>query len=362
MVTRRDEEDAMAVEEPRNRSALVIGAQGVLGTLVAAELEARAWTAWRGSRRPGSGAGWVEVDLARPDTVRHAVQGVDAVVNTVPDATLVAERAVLQSGGTLVNVSALPASSGRELRRAAAERRGTVVMNAGIAPGLTNLVAADLLRRHPDADEVELVFTVSTRSSNGPAGGAFAHRNLTGRARHATRVVPLPAPYGRRRVLGFAEADDGWLAPETARPVHTFVCIAEPAVHRMLLALNAVGVMRTLPRAAFRPAPLSEDRTPSSEPVTHWIAVRSRGERVAARTVETGGDYAGAAVVTVAMLEALTGPCRPGPGVFAPEAVLSLPALAPVLDGRGVRVVERTGAGAVPRRCNVARHGAPVAS
>ena len=50
------------------------------------------------------------------------------------------------------------------------EPRGTVLMNAGIAPGLTNLLAADLLADHPEADEVELVFTVSAKSAVGPAG------------------------------------------------------------------------------------------------------------------------------------------------------------------------------------------------
>jgi len=35
-------------------------------------------------------------------------------------------------------------------------------MNAGIAPGVTNLMATELLKENPDADDVELVFTVTT--------------------------------------------------------------------------------------------------------------------------------------------------------------------------------------------------------
>jgi hypothetical protein len=234
-----------------------------------------------------------------------------------------------------------------------------VVMHAGIAPGLTNLVAADLTARHPDADEVELVFTVSTKSTNGPAGGAFAHRNLTDVAHHRTRVVPLPAPYGRRRVLGFAEADDGWLQPDPHRRVHTFVCIAEPAVQRALLSLNAIGAIRMVPRAAFRPAPLRDGGVPSTERVAHWVAVLDHGERLAARTIEGRGDYAAAASVTVAMAGVLRAPNRTRPGVFTPEAVLSPDELAPVLEERGIQVVERN-AGGAPRLGDEPAHDADI--
>jgi hypothetical protein len=331
-------------------SALVIGGEGALGTLVAGAFEAEGWTTRRGSRRPAPAADLVGLDLARPDTVAAAIRGVDVVVNTVPDAALVAERVVLEAGGTLLNVSALPAGSEVQLRDAVASPRGTVVMNAGIAPGLTNLVVAELVDRHPGADEVEVVFTVSTKSTTGPAGGAFAHRNLTGVARHRTRVVPLPAPYGRRRALGFAEAERGWLRTDPARQVSTFVCLAERAVQRALLSLNAVGAIRIVPRSAFRPAARGDGAVPSSEPVTHWVAVLDHGERLAVRTVETCGDYAAAAAVTVAMAEALRAPNRTSAGVFTPESVLTLAELAPTLERRGIRVAERNGAGVELRR------------
>jgi hypothetical protein len=340
------EGDSMANDEPRRPSVLVIGAQGVLGTLLADRFEARGWTTRRGSRRPDAGAAVVPVDLGRPDTVRAAVRDVDVVVNTVPDAALVAEHAVLEAGGIALNVSALPAAAGLELHERAESPRGMVVVNAGIAPGLTNLVAADLVRRHPEADEIEIVFTVSTKSTNGPAGGAFAHRNLTSPARHRTRVVPLPEPYGCRRTLGFAEAERGWLAPDPTRPVSTFACIAEPAVQRTLLAMNAIGAIRMLPRSAFRATPLRDGHAPSEEPVTHWIAVLDHGERMAVRTIETAGDYAAAASVTVEMAEALIGPNRLRAGVFTPGEVLALDELVAGLDRERIRVVRRDGRGA----------------
>ena len=74
-------------------------------------------------------------------------------------------------------------------------------MNAGIAPGVTNLVAAALLEQHPEANEFELVFTVTTKGSGGKAAAAFAHRGLTGVRHHRTATAQLCPPFGTRRCL-----------------------------------------------------------------------------------------------------------------------------------------------------------------
>ena len=47
---------------------------------------------------------------------------------------VVVKRMVLDRGGTLINVSAMPAEAGQRLRQQTDRPRGTVVMNAGIAP------------------------------------------------------------------------------------------------------------------------------------------------------------------------------------------------------------------------------------
>src|ERR1700722_19248636 len=145
---------------------LVLGGQGVLGTMIAEAFTAAGWTALRAGRRPDSGADFRHVDLDEPETVEKALGEADLIVTTVPDERLVAERLVLERGGLLVNVSALPASAAGRLRREPGTPSGTVLMNAGIAPGLTNLIAADLLAQHPAADEVELVFTTSAKGSH----------------------------------------------------------------------------------------------------------------------------------------------------------------------------------------------------
>ena len=336
--------------------ALVIGAQGVLGGLLAQAFEAAGWAVVRGGRRPGPSAGFRHVDLDEPETVAAATGEADVVINAVLDRGLTAERMVLDRGGTLLNVSAMPAQAGRRLRQEARTARGTVVMNAGIAPGVTNLIAASLLAAHPEADEVELAFTVSTRSTSGRAGGDFGHRNLTTAGRHRTKVIPLPQPFGPRRCLGFAEPDGGWLGSVAGdRVVSPYVCITEKATHRALLAVNTAGLMSRLPRAAFGSPPRADGGDASDEPVAHWVAVLKQGERIAAQTLQCRGDYRCAAASAVAFARALTacGAASALPrGVFDPEDLLSLDGLAPALREYGIAAVSQpvtaSGAKATP--------------
>lgn len=324
---------------------LVIGAQGVLGRIVAQAFGTAGWGVVSAGRRPDTGEGFRHVDLDQPATVAAAVGEADVIVNVVPDAGLTAERMVLDRGGMLINLSAMSAEPGRRLRREAGTARGTVVMNAGIAPGVTNLAAADLLAAHPEADEVEFAFTVSTRSPVGPAGGDFAHRNLTTVRRHRTKVISLPPPFGPRRCLGFAEPDGGWLGAVAGdRMVSPYLCIAEGTTHRAMLAMNKAGLMSRLPRSAFRSRPGSAAGQASDEPIAHWIAVLKHGEPVAAKTLECRGDYRCAAASAVVFAQALTvngADSDVPPGVFDPEDLLSLDVLAPALREHGIAAVSQ---------------------
>ncbi len=329
---------------PSAGRVLVLGGQGVLGTAIAGAFGAAGWTSIRAGRRPDPGADFRRVDLDQPDTLERAVDDIDLIVSTVPDERLVAERMVLTRGGVLINVSAMAARAVARLRRVAGEPRGTVLMNAGIAPGLTNLLAADLLARHPEADEVELVFTVSAKSAVGPAGSRFAHRALTTESRHQTTVVPLPEPFGRRRCVGFAEADNGWLgAVADGRAVSPYLCISEHRVHSALLAFNSAGIIARLPRSAFASATGSAAGAAGAEPVAHWVAVRRRGACLAARTLRCRGDYRSAAAGTVlfgrslaAGLQAGSGPA----GVLVPEETFTIGELRSALAESDIVVVD----------------------
>ena len=226
------------------------------------------------------------------------------------------------------------------------------MVNAGLAPGITNLLAADLLAERPEADAVEMVFTIAVNSTAGPAAGDFAHRGLTGVAHHRTVAVPLPPPFGTRRCLGFAERDEGWLAP-AGRTVDTYVCFGERAAHRGMLALNAARVLSRLPRAVLGPGRSVTPEGPSSEPVAHWVAVRRDGRRVAARTLEGRGDFRMAAESAVMFADAVLGRDGAAPaaaGVWYPEELVTLDRLAAPLRRAGVRLVDQPVAASSPGR------------
>ena len=257
---------------------LVIGARGALGALVADAFRRHGWAVRQSSRDPIPPPDFHHVDLTDPATLAPALDGVDLVITTVPDPTLAAERHVLKRGGVLLNLSAGPATALRSLRREAGQAKGTVVMNAGIAPGVTNLLAAQLLEENPGADEAELVFTVTAKGTGGAASADFAHRGFTGQGHHRVKQVALPEPFGSRRVLGFAEPDRGWLGPMAdGLTVSPYICPAERSLGAMMRTLNAVRLISKLPRAALGPGRRTAVEEASREPVAHSVAVLREG-------------------------------------------------------------------------------------
>ena len=86
----------------------------MLGALTARTFASAGWDVRPAARRPRSGQ--AEIDLDDPDSVAAACECHELVVNTVPHPHLLAERHILERGGTLINVSALPAAAGRALR------------------------------------------------------------------------------------------------------------------------------------------------------------------------------------------------------------------------------------------------------
>ena len=324
---------------PTNR-VLVIGAQGVLGAVMVRAFRDAGWAVRSAARRPGPGQ--LQLDLDRPESIAAALPGHELVVNTVPHPDLLAERYVLEHGGTLINVSALPTAAGRSLRADAGAATGTVMMNAGLAPGVTTIVAADLLRRHPDADEVEIVYTLSFTARRGPASTDFVHRALTAVARHRTALVPLPEPFGERRCLGFGEGGAGWLGGVAeGRIVRQYACIAEPAVHERLLELNSAGAMNELPKSLVGSRRPPVGGNAGVEPVAHWIAAVRGSRRLGARTVECRGDVLHAARSTVVFADALL-THQPGGGCFDPEEICTLDSVEARLHQDGISIVTHT--------------------
>jgi hypothetical protein len=324
------------------RAVLVIGAHGVLGTALVRAFEEAGWRVVRGVRRSDGARGSTVVDLDRPETVAAAIAGVDLVVDPVPHPELTAERVVLREGGALIDVSMRPVAAGRRLREETTSARGIVVLNAGRTPGVSNLVAADLLAAHPHADAVEIAFSFSAGGVSGRAGGASLHRHLTSARRHRTAVIPFPAPVGPTRCLRFAESEDGWLGDLAGhRAVATYARFSPRALHRAVLIANALGLMRAFPLAAFLPRGRNRPIELTTEPLTEWVGVRHLGVHLAARTITGAGNYRVTASATLVLAEALLDPARRDgvlPGCFGPQELFTLPELEPDLRQRGLAV------------------------
>lgn len=323
---------------------LVIGARGALGALVADAARRHGWAVRESSRDPDRPPDWEHVDLADPATVAPALEGVDLVITTVPDPALAAERHVLERGGLLMNLSAGPATALRSLRRQVGQPAGTVVMHAGIAPGVTNLLAAQLLQDNPGADEVEFVFTATTKGTGGAASADFAHRGFTGRSHHPVKQVTLPEPFGSRRVLGFAEPDGGWLGPMTdGLTISPYICLAERSLAAMMRTLNATGLISKLPRAALGQGRRTTVANASLEPVAHSVAVLREGLLQDYRLVVGRGDFRMAASSSIVFAEALLGRDGRGaaqPGAWYPEEILSLNRLEASLHQAGIDIIK----------------------
>jgi hypothetical protein len=323
-------------------SVLVIGSQGALGSTVVRAFEHAGWEVHRAARRPGTS--FRLVDLDAPETLDRALDGIDVTVNTVPHPALSAERAVLERGGTLVNIASVPAAASRELRSPSRGARGTVVMNAGIVPGVTNLIAASLVEAHPEADTVEIALALSASATSGRAGREFVHHHLTSARRHGTALIPFPEPIGERRCVAIAEAERGWLGTGAgSRSVTTYLCIAERPLHAAVLAANRLGALTLLPRAAFVSGRGAGAGEPTREPFAEWVSVRRDGRRLAARTIEGKGDYRSTAAVAVAFADALLerGDALPA-GCFDPEDLFTLDELASRLHQAGISIVDRS--------------------
>ena len=318
---------------------LCIGAQGVLGSLGARELASAGWSVVRAGRRPENGDGFRVVDVTRSETVVEAMQDVDLAVNFVPHPG--ALQAALSAGRAVLNVAMLDVSDLRRLRADSAEAPGLAVPNAGLAPGVATLVAADLRATHPEADALELALSFSARGSSGRAGAEDVHGALSARSHHPTRRINLPAPFGPRRYFALGDQGAMWLGMEGDFDMPFYASFSERLARIPLLAANALRLMRALPRASFTAGRGRLPTEPSREPVCEWVAVSRGGELLAAKTIQGEGDYRSTLAAAVVFADALLARLSSENelrGVRGVEELFSLEQLEPALREAGIRV------------------------
>ncbi len=286
-------------------TVLVIGAQGVLGGLIADVLRERGeHRVLVGGRRRENRDGFRFVDLADRAAIRAALEGVDFTISTVADPQFELERVVVETGARTINVSSAVLPPGGH---GSIKGNGLAIVHAGLAPlGLEALIAKELLAQNPEAARLEVAMCLSARGASGRQGKEFAYAALTRLPFEAARVIPFTAPVGPRRcvpaAIGERDILQG-LSPEI--DANIYVGFSERFVNGAIGMLRASRMIRILPRAMFVNGKSGPARA-TKEPTRQWVAIyASDGRRLAARATEGECDYLTTALCTRAFLDAL---------------------------------------------------------
>lgn len=260
---------------------LVLGGYGAVGAPTVGALRAAGHAsvvAGRDARRADR-----VVDLAEPGLAGYleALRGVDAVVNAsgAEDPALVS--AATDQGAAFVEPTATPGYVSRIERL---EPCAPVLLSVGLAPGLTNLLAADL----PGKGPIDLGVVLGSGEHHGAAATAWSLELLgrsfpdpaTGEAvRNLTRGRVLDLP-GKRRLLYRADfSDQHVLTRDLGRPVRTHLGLdSAPATSALALLARLPGV-GALRRARGVPhLPGSEDWALVAASAGHRRWARGRGQ------------------------------------------------------------------------------------
>lgn len=322
---------------------LVLGAQGVLGSFVARRLAEDGYDVVRAGRRAFRDGYGLVFDLDDRRAVAAACADSDLVVSCVRHPDFGAERAVLANGGVLLSVANLPGPDAHRVATLAAEPpggpHGLVVVHAGLTPGVTTLMAADLLERHPEADTIELAVTLSLAESGGQQGvGDFALPLFKRHRRHPVRRLPLPAPFGDRTCVELASDADGVFGSVAdGRRCRFHYCFRERWFNGLVILANRAGAMSLAPRRAFLPG-RRIPRQLSREPHRSWVRVSRADKPLAARAICGEGDYRLTVASTAAFVDALLAryPDDAGfPGVVSADELFTIDDIAPRLEALG---------------------------
>jgi saccharopine dehydrogenase-like NADP-dependent oxidoreductase len=271
-------------------TVLVLGGYGAVGRHVVSGLRAMGDTALSAGRDPAL-ADRV-VDLSEPDLTSYlaAVGGTDVVVNAAgSEDPRLADRAT-RSGAAFVDVTATTGYV-EELERLDPQR--PVLVSVGLAPGLTNLLAASVHAATPGP--IDLAVLLGAGEEHGAAATEWSYRLL---GRHfddhgrSTRNYTSPSVFelpghGRRRLYRVDFADQHALSRDLGTRVRTYFGLDSR------LATAALAVLTWLPGASRAPRgihlPGSEDwlvLARGSTGTTSWARGRnqSRATGVVAAT------------------------------------------------------------------------------
>jgi saccharopine dehydrogenase-like NADP-dependent oxidoreductase len=292
---------------------LVLGGYGAVGAHVVTRLRARgaiAHVAGRDPRRADR-----VIDVSEPRSLTAALADVDVVVNCsgVEDAALI-DR-IASHGVAVVDITATTRYV-EALERLSLPQ--PVMLSVGLAPGLTNLLAASVRAAAPAAVGIDLGIVLGAGEQHGTAGVAWTFDLLgrrfaepaTGEAvRNFTRPRRFALPALGRRLLYRADfSDQHTLTRDLGVPVRTYFGLDSR------LATTALAALTWIPGASHGPRGL---RTPGGD---GWVIVAEGRDGTLRWATGRGQSRATAALTVQAAFASL----RLLPGVHHLHHVLTL--------------------------------------
>jgi saccharopine dehydrogenase-like NADP-dependent oxidoreductase len=222
---------------------LILGGYGAVGARIAAKFRADGDTAVVAGRDPARADRVIDLRAADTGSLTAALSDVDVVVNAAGTEDPALVELVTRHGAAFVDITATT----RYI--AALERLDPprpVMLSVGLAPGLTNLVAAAVREASPGPIDLAVVLGAGER--HGAAGVAWSY-GLLGRrfrdpatgalVRNYTRPRRFDLPgLGRRRLYRVDFSDQHTLTRDLDVPVRTYFGLDSVAATTALATLT----------------------------------------------------------------------------------------------------------------------------
>lgn len=237
---------------------LVLGGYGATGAAIVARLRAGGDAALAAGRDPRRADRVLDLRRLSPAGVRAAVSDVDVVVNAAGSEDPAVAMAFLQHDVGFVDITATIGYIGA-LERLAPP--APLLLSVGLAPGLTNLLAAAVHQVVPGPIDVALVLGSGERYgaasrgwSSGLLGTVFSDPGTGAPVRNYTRPTRFDLPrLGRRRLLRADFSDQHTLTRDLGVPVRTYFGLDSRLGTSALAALTYVPGSASLTRRLHLP-------------------------------------------------------------------------------------------------------------
>jgi hypothetical protein len=271
------------------RRTVVLGGYGAVGREVVrllANADRQVLVAGRDESRASAvatsfaGAAPASVDVSRPDSLHNVVARDDLVINCTGLENVALARSAVEAEAHYVDISASQdyLAALAALDQTAIAHGRTILCSVGLAPGLTNLLAADLHRRYPGVQPIDVTCLLGLGDEYGDASRAWTLARIgttfpdpvdgrpVGNFSDGRRVL-LPAGFGRRRAYRFDLADQHILTCDLQRPVVTRLCFDPAIVTRFVAAASRLPALAGPIAQVVR-------RLPATRVGTAWFAAR----------------------------------------------------------------------------------------